>query len=217
MNNLRNLPTSPLTSPFKTFCKLSKPLLVLILMMLVLPFLYSIVLPNFGLDTSFVTKKRSITVIDSITKKAIPNCSVLVVWHSPYTNFPDHSSSITTSNITLKTDLNGVVTIDSKIKYPAFNLMPLLFIEKTNVIAVAYADGYRLRNIIPDEYEENSIEMEKITNRKQLLTEAHNIQTYLELLNNDLTTKSYISLNQYFNTLIKKSNVDITKPYWLED
>jgi len=198
------------------FCKLSKPVLVFFLLMLVVPFFYCVALPNL-IDTSFVTKNRTFTVIDSVTKKAISGCNILVIWHSQYTNFPDHSSSITTSDTTIKTNSSGVATINQKLKYPAINLMPILFVEKTKVIAVVYTEGYRLKNINPDTYLNDIIEIDKITNRKQQLEEAHEVQTWLEMHNKSLSNNSKNLLIIYFNKLISKTKIDITKPYWLED
>jgi hypothetical protein len=185
--------------------------------MAILPFVFSIVIPNVMSEKSTFTKERSITVVDADSRKVVEGCSFLIIYASPYTLFPGSNNAIVTSDDIVTVDKENIVYIESKLRYPAISLYPFFYMDRSNATAIVFKDGYKHKIIDLDTYMIDKLELNKMKTRKEMISEAHYMQSLMELYINKLSSKSYESLRFNFNNLVSFLKIDTSKMYWMED
>jgi len=148
---------------------------------LIIFFMCSIILPNIEFIKSPFTPEASIKVIDSITNKPVSGASIIIDWGYESSSFPYHYYGVSTSQQIKITDTNGMITVGSKIKCLAIDLLIIYRRNTGGVGVIVLNKGYKHIHKEINNKEDNIIYLDKPTTITDIDTEISNLLAIKEM------------------------------------
>lgn len=165
--------------------------------------LFTVIGPNIDWIKSPLTPPIELKVIDSDTNKPVPDIYVVFRWVSNHTYFPGQGTGKSSHIFIGRTDQNGEIKVERKIKPIAFYLPPIFYREFIGIHIFTVDNRYKSVAASVKLNEVNELVINKMSSINDIKTNYENYDNWSNRNYSDEVTKMLI---QYKNEAKKMAS-----------